>query len=144
MFFTRGDGKSTLSMIRWLEYILTFGCYSDWHIDAVCDDEEKARKICSLIDNVWDTDIYDIIDDDRNLYDVNIDCTTDEIMLVHSWKLSDPVFNAIIKDCGIYCDHSDASMPHVIFRVRAKDEEHAKKIALDRYYIWKAEKEGVV
>ena len=32
----------------------------------------------------------------------------------------------------------------IIFRVRAEDEESAKKIAYDRFAMWKAEKEGVV
>jgi len=131
-------------------YIVTSGFYSDWHIDAVCDDEEKARKISSLINEddgpyvkVWDTDMYDIIDDGSNLFDITISTTTDEIIRVFSWKSNNPAYNVIVKDSGAYWDHSDSSMPHIIFRVRAKDEEHARKIALDRYYIWKAEKEGI-
>ena len=132
-------------------YIVTSGFYSDWHIDAVCDDEEKARKICSLIDaddepyvGVWDTDMYDIIDDGSNLYDITINPINNEIIRVYSWKMNDTVYNTIVKDCGDCWDHSDAWAPNVVFRVRAKDEEHAGKIALDRYYMWKAEKEGVV
>lgn len=132
-------------------YIVTSGCYSEWHIDAVCDDEEKARKICSLIDaddgpavNVWDTDIYDIIDDGTDLYDVTVTLADNKIIHIHAWKLNNAVFNKIITDCGAYWDRSDADIPNIVFRVRAKDEEHARKIALDRYYMWKAEKEGAV
>lgn len=132
-------------------YVVTSGCYSEWHIDAVCDNEEKAQKICDLIDaddepavNEWDTDIYDIIDDGTNLYDITIDPTDNKIIIVYSWKLHDPVFNVVVKDSGAYWDHSNADIPNIIFRVRARDEEHARKIALDRYYNWKAVKEGVV
>ena len=45
MFFTRGDGKSTLSMIRWLEYILTL---SEEDFAHQFDEEKKKTEMMSV------------------------------------------------------------------------------------------------
>lgn len=44
MLFTRGDGKSTLSMIRWLEYILTLSEEDFAHQFNVNEDEKEEKE----------------------------------------------------------------------------------------------------
>lgn len=60
-------------------YIVTSGCYSDYHIDAVCLDKDQAERLAQAIYGwdeghvaEWDTDDFKIIDDGMKLYHVVI------------------------------------------------------------------------
>ena len=126
-------------------YIVTSGLYSDYHIDAVCDNKETAQRICNLINDFdrprvreYDTANYQILTDGKSIYDIYISLMTGEVYRSHTY---DPLTNATVADTGQMWEY-DTEM--IMFRVRAEDEESAKKIAYDRFVMWKAEKEGAV
>lgn len=125
-------------------YVVTAGCYSDYHICGVTTKEKQAE--------CWADSYSDIINDAR----------------VETWPLAtrngDDRSAWIVKfkgDAiqGVRWDNRGQQTmdrnfwPHVYdfswtadveIGVLAKDEEHAKKIAKDAYMKWKAEREGVV
>lgn len=112
-------------------YVITQGCYSDYHIVGVALDKEKAERIKSFFDRdyysaeieEYDTEKWDL-SDERNLYSIRI--YRDEISVIDNDAYYDPnVVRAY--PWGVY----EVS-------VMAKDEEHAMKIASDMIAQYKA------
>ena len=131
-------------------YIVTSGCYSDYRIDAVCLDKEDAEVIAENIGgsfndcpavNKWDTDINDGL----KLFYTTVLLEKDRLTLKGVQITAADSFQSLITSgTGILFDYSDATVPNLSCILRAKDEEQANKIVLDKYYMWKAEKEGLV
>ena len=119
-------------------YIITKGCYSDYHICAVTMDKSRAEKLKRLFDGRWEEaaiEEYTLDEAKKNEYVYYIDFQDN----------SSP---------QIYIDEYSGfvnSTPYVIYEypavrvyVHAKDEKHAMKIAQDEYARWKAEQEGIM
>ncbi len=138
-------------------YIVTSGEYSDYHIDTVCLDKEQAEKLAQVItDNTcntgyvseWDTDQFKVIDDGMKVFHIDMYLSTDKRRIddIFISKLNNS-FKALTaeKNKFEFEDCIDGFIsPLLVMTVRAKDEEHAKKIAYDMFAEWKAEKEGLV
>jgi hypothetical protein len=121
-------------------YVITKGIYSDYHICAVTLDKSRAERLKKL------------------LYENYEEATIEEYTL-NEYKENGNVYYVEFHDDApptIGLDEYDGSylyenVPCVLdwydpirVYVRAKDEQHAMKIAQDEYAKWKAEKEGVV
>lgn len=121
-------------------YVITKGSYSDYHICAVTLDKSRAEKLKKL------------------LYENYEEATIEEYTL-NEYKENGDVYYVDFPDDApptIGLDEYDGSylsenVPCVIdwynpirVFVRAKDEQHAVKVAKDEYAKWKAEQEGVM
>ena len=118
-------------------YVITKGTYSDYHICAVTGDEERAEKLREL---------YSTRDDDARIEEYILD-ETEKAMALYNVEFSEWILPEVTRAeydfeevTPVIYGFSD----HVLVRVRAKDEDHALKIAQDEYAKWKAEKAGVV
>ena len=138
-------------------YIVTSGSYSDYHIDAVTLDKDQAERLAQAVTDygwdeghvtVWDTDDFKIIDDGMKLYYVMIflnetGCDISRISIQETSPISSLTHQSLA-----FIDHSKFDESNgggnIQFGVRARDEEHAKKIAYDKFAEWKAQKEGLV
>lgn len=136
-------------------YVVTSGKYSDYHIIGVTMDEEKANRIADLLS----TNYYD---------EANVEpYDTDEFE--KQWKDETVIFHCQLDNRRRYANHRvNAFIPYgqdekmldyplgVVhhFRdeindfyriyVRAKDIEHAIKIAEDKIAEFRAQEEGIV
>ena len=118
-------------------YVITKGEYSDYRIIGVTLEKEKAEELRKLYTKEWDAayiEIYDTDDcyiENGRFYQVIIgegaDIHVEEIEVV---SLGDR--NLVWKRGDKY-----------IVKVKAKDEEHAKKIGADLVAKYKAEEQGV-
>lgn len=119
-------------------YAIQRGRYSDKKIITCTNDYEKALKV---------KEIYDRVDDCVTIFTFE-DCQ--EITL--------PMFEITINKglCekrytseATWCEDEDVwydnetNGEHTFF-VRAESKEQAEKIALDKFYIWKAQKENLI
>lgn len=126
-------------------YILTDGCYSDYHIVGVYSTLELAEK---AKEHLSGDDVY--IEE----YDIDTMLPTSPPGMF-AWHIvinydTSEITNTYKVDClgsnfdpnELYSEgNSKYSMP-ATYHVQcwARDEEHAQKIALDKYYQYKAEK----
>lgn len=120
-------------------YIITKGCYSDYHICAVTMDKSRAENLKRLFDSEYDKaeiEEYTLDEAQKNEYIYYIDFQDNSSPHIY------------IDEYSGFANSSNAL--HVIefseyvrVCVRAKDEKHAMKIAQDEYARWKAEQEGV-
>ena len=122
-------------------YIITKGPYSDYHICAVAATKEIAEKLQKIYsEDSWsdatieEYDLNEARDDVRVFYDVTF--TNEKVSACfneYSEKESIHFFK------GNKCE-SD----RLIVCVRARDEDHAVKIAQDRRAEYLAKTEGIV
>lgn len=113
-------------------YVVTSGCYSDYHIDGVFSDEKKA-EIFADKDGDRGIELYSFDDEQmlmrKDWYEVHISIgTSSEVKKVSARNLGFTYFDAVKftkegKDC-IYFS----------FFVSAISREKAKAIALERYH----------
>ena len=128
-------------------YALTAGCYSDYHINTITDNEEQAKRIAvaygadveeyedNIIDpiGVWSVSYF--IYEDGNEYWQASSVDPD------SYDDDDNVFNEpFLFDAGSFYHGGYESW--TVF-VKAKDKDHAIKAGQDRYAQWEAEQEGI-
>jgi len=137
-------------------YVITQGCYSDYHVCGVAIDRQAANRLRELYSGQFDDANIEEYDTEKPLsvserldkgytaYKVDIMdgvivnvriLDKDDISYSVGYLSASPKFKtyprfATMNKGWVYC--------------LAKDEEHAKKIALDTYAQWKAEKEGIV
>ena len=124
-------------------YAVTAGDYSDYHIIAITDNEERAENIKKLYSGKYSEPMIEEFFDgeakNEALYDV-LYC-------------ADGSYDVTLQnfDNGYYSDINiiRESVPHNHWweyqvLVMAKDEHHAIKIAQDLWAEYKAKKEGVV
>ena len=114
-------------------YVLTEGDYSDYHIVGVYSTPELAQEAQTLYPDsgIEEYDLDDIPEHPPGMlaWGVNIEDST----IVYTY-LVDPHECPSERDClnGVYA-----------VNCWAVDEEHANKIALDKYYQYQAIKAGV-
>jgi hypothetical protein len=128
-------------------YILTEGSYSDYHIVATFSTKklaEEAQKHCSECDSgieEYELDALEIPEHPpgHTAWAVHIIAETNTI----SWSAQDDIFNGYFEPKENYYENYIAT-PMYNVKCWARDKEHAEKIALDKYYQWKWEKETEV
>ena len=118
-------------------YVVTQGDYSDYHIVAVCTKKASAERIKNLLTDGWcDPEIEEY---ESDVYDIN---PTYKAYHVVIWKNGDIKCE---EEYNSYCaEDVNEYKDWFVYDVFAKDEEHAKKIALDKIAEYKAKKKGLI
>lgn len=122
-------------------YVITQGCYSDYHICAVTEKREIAEIIRKKCSDKWDeaeieefdTDNYNKIDYNKSFFNIHMD---NEENIVYIDEISS----------GYYFKSNEVvHYPNGHFGavISANDEKHAKKIFADMVAKCKAEEEGI-
>lgn len=118
-------------------YVITKGTYSDYRICAVTGDEERAEKLREL---------YSTRYDDARIEEYILD-ETEKAMALYNVEFSEGTVPEVTRAEYDFREATPViheSRGSVLVQVRAKDEDHALKIAQDEYAKWKAEKAGIV
>lgn len=128
-------------------YVITKGSYSDYHICAVTANKEKAKQLERLFSGIcdqayieeYDTGEFSFIKKDEKCFDVlkikgNIEVKETNLDL---YEIDNEA-----KVSPYYRRREDILGIKTI--VIAKDEEHAIKIAQDRFAEYEAEQKGIV
>jgi hypothetical protein len=129
-------------------YILTEGSYSDYHIVATFSTKElaeEAQKHCPNSDiEEYELDALEIPEHPpgHTAWGVHINAKTNTI----NWTNQQTSLGGYFKPNEKYYEGGGVSGELNTFIVYcwARDKEHAEKIALDKYYQWKWEKETEV
>lgn len=125
-------------------YVVTKGCYSDYHICAVTLDKEKAERLCKLFDGGgwdearvegYDTETHEGLLSGRKPYNVGFRKNGD-LSSVNEQKLGIEHF---IPRIGEYPMHEEC----LVVSLYAKNKESAIKIAAEKRAKYLAEKEGI-
>lgn len=115
-------------------YVLTEGDYSDYHIVGVYSTSELAQEAQTLYPGslIENHDLDDIPEHPPGMLAWGVNIEDSDIVYTY---LSDPQECPSERDClnGVYA-----------VNCWAVDEEHANKIALDKYYQHQAIKAGIV
>ena len=121
-------------------YVITKGDYSDYHICAVTMDEERAKRMQKMYGGKYDDASIETytLDEAKTagyVYEIEFENDTPATINIDEydgfgWYDKDPIVSPGWGSTTVY--------------VRAKDEDHALKIAQDEYAKWKAEKAGIV
>ena len=115
-------------------YVITKGCYSDYHICEVTTDKNKAEKLVRLYSDSYDNakiEEYDTEEQHEELdrlipvYCVRIESNGQFRVSIHNWHDSAKPFQPEF----YFPDKSDPLM--FIAKLTAKDEKYAAKIACD-------------
>lgn len=134
-------------------YIVTSGCYSDYHIVTVFMDKDKAKAFVEAYNShktskyyddyeietykVSDIDVQTI--GDNAFYDVQVSrrgaCYVGLAELGYAFETNE--------DVGKVIEYIAGAQEGYRVIVLAKDAEHAKRIAQDKIAQYKAEKEGL-
>lgn len=121
-------------------YILTEGCYSDYHIIGVTLNEEQAKIAADALSNEhfivnceeFETDDINVIKSGWNLWEVYFDEKTHAITRIYQSKYPD-CLGTVRLTCGeTFC-----------VEVYAEDKEHAIKSASDKLSKYLAEQAGI-
>lgn len=124
-------------------YVLTEGCYSDYHIIGVTLDEKQAKIAADALSNEYFTvnceefetnDINDInvIKSGWNLWEVYFDEKTHAITRIYRSKYPDCLGTVQLMRNKTFC-----------VEVYAEDKEHAIKSASDKLSKYLAEQAGI-
>lgn len=122
-------------------YVITKGAYSDYHICAVAATKEIAEKLQKIYsENSWNDAIIEE-------YDLNE--ARDNVRIFYDVTFADDRVSACFneyaeKESIHFYKGNKWQSDRLIVCVRARDEEHAVKIAQDRRAEYLAKKEGVV
>lgn len=122
-------------------YVITRGEYSDYHICAVAATKEIAEKLQKIYsEDFWDDAIIEE-------YDLNE--TRDDVRVFYDVTFEDDRVSACFNEYGEkesirFYKGNKSQSDRLIVCVRARDEDHAVKIAQDRRAEYLAKKEGVV
>lgn len=137
-------------------YVITKGCYSDYHVCGVATDQQAANRLKELFSDQFEEAIIEEYDTEKPL---SVSERIDKGYMAYAITIMDGAIVAVRsmdKDDISYSIDNLSESPHFSTYPRfatinkgwvyclAKDEEHAKKIALDTYAQWKAEKEGII
>lgn len=141
-------------------YVVTAGCYSEYHICGIFESEEKAKLYVELNDS---TDYYNegmayhceetlddrLMDanDSRKLYSVNVYPDTGKMLVGEDegyYHLTPDPYFANFHEYRTYDfnKHEDVTVHGI--HILANDKDHARKIAQDKYAEYKAEKAGII
>ena len=121
-------------------YVITKGRYSDYHICAVTMDNDRAERMKKLYSDRYDEAHIEkyVLDEAKTtglVYYVEFENDASVAIRMDEYTKYDDCDNGPV--VASWCD------PIRVY-VRAKDEDHALKIAQDEYAKWKAEKAGIV
>lgn len=122
-------------------YVITSGCYSDYHICAVTLDPERAKNLRRLFDNWSGANIEEYPLDEKvetRIYGVTLQRETGKHIKTKLDDYDNYHDGYVEEDYDLEADEQ-----HLTFWCTAKDEEHALKIARDRLAQYKAEREGI-
>lgn len=123
-------------------YVITQGCYSDYHIIAATTDEEKAKMIAAKFDEVGDETNIEVYDDADNVVyerpawvvrfsssgEVRDICPADYDFQYQ--RVIEGAIHKVISD-------------NILVYVSADTKEAAIKIASEKRAMWLAQKEGL-
>jgi len=127
-------------------YIVTQGCYSDYHIVAVFSNKEIAEKYAKKINSEWDP---------ADVEEWGVDAWVEEIQKGYdAWEVRMKENGEAIVDKIDYAKYEWRKEPFVtetdydgekfyIVYCLAKSKEHAIKIASERITMYKARKAGI-
>lgn len=124
-------------------YVVTDGCYSDYHIEAVFTDEEQAKLYCAAHES------EDITIEE---YDTEADKIISEKPVLKCWFV--PIYGYDLNLNGIHWQYTLKKTKTVGYSSwygkcfylslpESKTEEEAKKAISDFYAQWKAERQGL-
>lgn len=119
-------------------YAIQRGCYSDKELITCTTDYEKALKVKEIYDRVDDCVTILTFEDCQE-----IDLPMFEVFITNGIvdKGTSEVFNEQ-KEWSSFSEN-DFNGVHM-FHIKAESKEQAEKIALDKFYMWKAQKENLV
>lgn len=119
-------------------FIVTAGCYSDYHIEAVFSTREKAESYINAngTDDDWEVNEWDVDVESTEchdaIYDVSVDITKGDISVDSRSERGD----------GFYEKHKDCFQYNGMHRVRmwlsSDSLERVKKVASERWMQIKA------
>jgi len=121
-------------------YVITAGCYSDYHICAATTDKDKAERLKVLFENSYGGSEIEEYEDGAF-----------DSILSGKYK----PYSVLFEQNGSICSVKNADIEYFVeevylprygrgvVRCLARDEEHAKKVAIDRYAKAKAEQMGL-
>lgn len=137
-------------------YVVRYGEYSDQGIAGVFSTKKKAQKYCDIHNEIEDYEEYWIDDYKLDKYELSEDT---KVVTYYGCTiyLNDSLYNKKgdieledMKEKRIYTKDVETEIQIGSDRVyeyievwSVKGTEHAKKVALDKYYEYLAEKEGV-
>ena len=124
-------------------YVITSGDYSDYHICAVTLEKEKAEELRKIYTDRWNEGQIEIFDtDDYYVENGRFYRVTFE---THSYIKVEEILPVELKDRNKVWKLKNPKTYQTIYsvRVKAKDEEHAKKIASDLVAQYKAQEQGI-
>lgn len=124
-------------------YVITKGEYSDYGIEAVALEKEKAEELRERYSNQWDEAMIETYDTDDyyvemgRFYEVKVGKRS----AIHVRETG--VTNIEDRNKVSFGRNWFTNVEEYSVIVKAKDEEHAKKIGADLVAKYKAEKQGV-
>lgn len=134
-------------------YVVTSGEYSDYHIIGVTMDEEKAHRIADLLSNNYSDEAYvEEYDTDEFEKQWKDETVIFRCCLNHRWAshavnafmIYEQDEKKIDYPLGVVTHFRDKLNDFYNVYVRAKDREHAIKIAEDKIAEFRANEEGIV
>ena len=121
-------------------YVVMVGCYSSRRVAAVTLDEEKAHLISDRLEegDVSDVEEFDTdrVDDAYEAYKLGY------VQYFVGFNENDNIY-CVYKDNNVNQEKEEHNICADTYIVWAKDEETAKRIAIDRHAMWKAQQEGI-
>lgn len=120
-------------------YVVTKGDYSDYHIIAVCSDREDAEAIARKFDENYENTCVEEYDDGKEVF-------IEQICYFFKINRRGEIIDFRENSCEYFWENSKPSETingDAYLYVLAKDEEHAKKIAVDRWSQWMARRKGL-
>lgn len=123
-------------------YVITKGAYSDYHICAVAATKEIAEKLQKIYS---DKDSWA----DARIEEYDLNEAKDDVRVFYDVTFADDKVSACFNEYGEresinFYKGNKWQSGRLIVCVRARDEDHAVKIAQDRRAEYLAEKKGVL
>ena len=126
-------------------YAVVGGEYSDWYLVGYCESQKKAEEYCKTHNKQirWkELYIMELADLDKEPPEGELLCymvdTEDwSYCQSFSWRKDE------IPESKIYVCGSIFENPDIYIWIYPSELKRIQKIAQDRYYKWKAEKEGI-
>ena len=119
-------------------YVITKGCYSDYHICSVTEDKEKAKILVEKFSDTYDT---------ANIEEYDTEDTNEVLKFKNAyicWYYSESKEIKIGSSGFDYFDKEVISFRDGLYtHVLANTEEDALKIASDKFAKYRAEQQGL-
>lgn len=123
-------------------YVITKGCYSDYHIIAATTDEKKAQEIKNRFDEDYDTADIEIFEDAdicmRDMY-----CVRFKYGMAYEAEKEEPNNDYIARNINAVHTYGKESEGRGTVYVAADSEDEAFKIASEKWAQHKAKEAGI-